>query len=83
MAEANKTTLLYYPEMEMWRSLRPVDTHVVDPKNGFTRDTAKAVPYGSYVQVPVNHDFSETFNMEKFDGKCFGKGELHNLVTCL
>ena len=34
-------------------------------------------PDESGVQAPVEHDFSEIFERDKFDGKFVGKGELH------
>ena len=41
---------------------------------------APTVPDGRDVQVPVKHEFSETFERDKFDGKFFVKGDLH--YTC-
>ena len=63
--------------MAMWISLRLVDTAVVGHHNEFTGDRSQTVPYDSYVQVPVNHDFGEKFERDKYDGKFLGKYELH------
>ena len=38
---------------------------------------APTVPGDIDLQVPLKHDLSEIFERDKFDGKCFGKGELH------
>ena len=35
------------------------------------------------MQVTAKHDSNETFKSEKIYGKIFGKGEFHNIVTCL
>ena len=67
----------------MWRSLRRIETPVVEPYNKLVVSRATTFPYSSEVLVPVKHDFSETFEREKLDGKTVGKGELHNIVTCL
>ena len=31
----------------------------------------------------MKHEFSATFEREKFNGKFVGKGDLHNIVNCL
>ena len=77
MAKANKTIFKYFPETEMWHLLTPIDTDVVDPHNEFSRSRAITSPYDIDVQVPAKHDFSETFERDKIDGKFVGKGELH------
>ena len=41
------------------------------------------MPYESEVRLSVNHDLSETFERERFNGKIVRKGEFNNLVTCL
>ena len=56
---------------------------MVEPYNKLVVSRATTFPYSSEVLVPVKHDFSETFEREKLDGKTVGKGELHNIVTCL
>ena len=83
MDEANKTALANFPETVTWRSLRPIDTPVVEPQNEFAGARSPTVPDDSDVQVPVNHEFSETFQSKEFDGKSVGKGERHNLVNHL
>ena len=37
----------------------------------------QTVPYGSDVKVTLKRDFSETFEMGKYDGGYIGKVELH------
>ena len=64
----------------MWLLIIPIDTSMVYPHNEFTGAKAPKVPDESDVQVPVNHDFCETFERDNFDGKFVGKGELHS--TC-
>ena len=59
-----------------WRLLRPIDTAVGDPHNELSGARALTVPYDMEVQVLVNHDFSETFYREKFDGDFVGKSGL-------
>ena len=83
MAKANKTDLVYFPEMEMWRSLRPINTPVMEPHNEFSEVREPTVTDESDVQVPVKHEFSDIFEREKLYGKSVGKGELNNLVTPL
>ena len=83
MAEANKTPLAHFMETATWRLLRPIDTPAVEPQNEFTGDRAPSVPYYSDVQVPVKHDFSNTFERDKFDGRFLGKFELHHIVNFL
>ena len=61
MDEANKTALANFPETVMWRSLRPIDTPVVEPQNEFAGARSPTVPDDSDVQVPVKHDFSGPF----------------------
>ena len=63
--------------------IRPIDTPVVEPHNEFTESRLPKVPDDSEVQVPVKHDFSETFEREEYNRKTVGKGELHNIVTRL
>ena len=41
------------------------------------------VPYDIQVQVPVNHDFSDTFESDKSDGETVGKVEFNDFVTHL
>ena len=53
---------------------------MVDNYNEFTGDREPALSDDSDVHVTVKHDFSETFEREKFDCKIVGKGEWHNLV---
>ena len=77
MVKSNKTTFSYFTETEMWHLFRPIDIDVVEPQNEFSRSREITAPYEIDVQVPVKHDFSETFERDKFDGKCFGKGELY------
>ena len=68
IAESNKISLAHFTETPMWRLLRPIDTAMVDSQNEFKEAREPTVPYESDVQVPVKHDFSETFYREKFDG---------------
>ena len=56
---------------------------MVDNYNEFTGDREPALSDDSDVHVTVKHDFSETFERDKLDGKYIGKGELHNIVTSL
>ena len=44
---------------------------MVDPKNYFTGARAPTLPADRELQVPLKHDFSETFEREKFDGDFF------------
>ena len=68
MAKGNKNDFAHFPETAMWRSLMPINTPVVDPHNGFAGARESTVPDESYIQVTVKHDFSETFEREKFNG---------------
>ena len=68
MSEANKTALAHFTETETWSLLRPINTAVVEPHNEFTGAGEPTVPNYSDIQVPVKHDFSETFERKKFDG---------------
>ena len=68
MAKAKKTALAYFPVTSTWRSLILIDIPVVDPQNEFKEARSSTALYDRYVQVPVKHDFSETFYREKFDG---------------
>ena len=77
IAESNKTALVHFPETATWRWVVMINTDVVDPQNEFSGYMSLTVPYGSDVQVPVKHEFSETFERDKFDEKFIGKGELH------
>ena len=63
-----KTSLANFPEKGTWHLLRPIPTAVVESYNEFTGDRTPTVPDNSYVQISVKHDFSETFEREKFDG---------------
>ena len=83
MARSNKTDLVHFTETTMWCFLRPIDISVIEPQNEFTGDRAPSVPYYSDVQVPVKHDFSNTFERDKFDGRFLGKFELHHIVNFL
>ena len=83
IAKFNKTSLAHLTETETWRLLRRINTAVLGPKNEFTGDRAPEIPYDNYAQVPVKYDLSETCEREKFNGICFDKGELHNLINCL
>ena len=83
MAEAKKTELAHFPEMAMWSFLRPIDKPAVQTQNTFSRYKAPTDSYDIDVQVPVKHDFSETFQRDRFDGRFVGKGEWHNLVNFL
>ena len=44
MAESNKNTLADSQETEMWRTLRPIKTPMVYPRNEFTVDGPPKVP---------------------------------------
>ena len=68
MAESEKNFLVHIPETGTCRLLRPINTAVVEPQKKFAGAWAPTVPYDSDVEVPVKHDFSETFEREKFDG---------------
>ena len=61
MTEAKKTDLAHLMETAIWRLLRPINTVVVDPQNKITGVQSPTTTYNSDVQVPVKHDFSETF----------------------
>ena len=65
----------------MWRSLRLINTPVVEPQNEFPVARAPTVPDTNEVQVSVNNDFSETFDREKFDVKAVSKGNFNHIVT--
>ena len=67
----------------MRRALRPIPTPVVEPHNEFAAARAPIFPYDSEAQVPAKHDFSDTFEREKFDGETVGKSTFNNLVTPL
>ena len=56
---------------------------MVDTKNEFAVARTPTLTDDSKLQVTVKHDFSETFERDKLDGKTVGKGEFHNLVTSL
>ena len=73
MTKPDKKDLAQYPETATWCLLRMINTPVVDPHNEFTATMAPAVPEYSYVQVTVKHNFSETFERKKYDGKPVGK----------
>ena len=75
IAKSNKTTLAHFLETEIWRLLRTINKAVVQPQNELSGARSPIVPYAGDVQVAVNHDFSETFEREKFGVKCFCKGE--------
>ena len=62
---------------------RPIDTPVVEPHNELAAARETTVSKYSEVQVPLNHDFNETFYRERFDGKTFVKGDFNNFVTNL
>ena len=64
-----KRYLAHFTGPAMWRSLRPIDTPVVEPQNKFAVARAPTVPDGIEVQVPVKHEFIETSEREKFNGK--------------
>ena len=83
MAEANKNALAYSTETSMWRLLRQTNIAVVEPQNELAGARAPTVPDESDVQVLMKHEFSETFERDKFDGKFVHKGELHNIVNHL
>ena len=59
--------------ISMWHSLILIETPVVEPQNYFTVYRTPTVPDDSELQVPVNHEFSETFERETLDGKTVGK----------
>ena len=46
-------------------------------------DRAPIVLENSGVQVPVKHDFSETFERDNSDGKFVVKGEFHDIINRL
>ena len=50
---------------------------MVEPQNEFSGYGEPAVPENSGVQVILKHDCSETFETDKFNGRCFGKGDLY------
>ena len=52
---------------------------MVEPQNEFTETMALTVPYEIEVKVTVNHDFSETFERNKLNGKRVDKDEFNNL----
>ena len=68
MVKSNKTPLAHFPETEIWLLLRPIDTAVVEHNNEFKGSRLTTVSYDSDIQVPAKHEFSETFEREKFDG---------------
>ena len=70
MDKDKKTTLAHILETSMCCFLRTINTAMVDTQNEFTGDRAQKVPYDSDAQVPVKHEFSDTF-----DGKFVGKSE--------
>ena len=64
MAEPIKNALLHFLETATWNLLRPIDTPVMGHQNKFSVARAPTVPDESEVQVPLNHDFSDTFERE-------------------
>ena len=56
---------------------------MVEHQNEFTVARAPIVPDESEVQLPVNHEFSDIFEREQFDGREFVIGEFNNRVICL
>ena len=74
MSESKKNDLAHFPERAMWPFLRSIDTAVVDPQNKFAGARSQKFLDDSYIKVPVKHEFSETLEREKFDGKVFVKG---------
>ena len=60
MAELKKGFDVFL-DKAMWRLLRPIETPVVEPQNEFTVARAPTVSDDSEVQVPVKHNFSDTF----------------------
>ena len=75
--------MAHFLETETWHLLIPIDIEVMKPCIEFTGARKPTVPDNSYVQVPLNYNFIEIFERNKFDGKFVGKGEWHNLVNCL
>ena len=61
LSKANTTDLAHFPETLMWHLIRPIDTAVAEPHNLFAEARATTVPDDNNVQVPVKHDYSETF----------------------
>ena len=66
MAEANKNAFAHFPETEMWRLLRPIDTAVVEPQNEFVGARAPTVPYYSGDFVPLSNDKIDAMKKEDF-----------------
>ena len=54
-----------------------MNTSVVDPQIEFAGAKEPSLTDDSDVQVLVKHDFSDTFERGKSDGKFVGEGELH------
>ena len=83
MAKSNRKDLAYFLETETWHALRPIKNSVVEPQSELSQDKASKVPFESEVQFPVNHELSEIFERDQFDGGGVGKGDFHNIVTRL
>ena len=83
MAKAKKKDLVNFPETATLRSLRLIKTPVVDPQNEFAVARAPKFLDDSEVQVPVKHNFDETFERDKFNRETVGRGKFHNLFTRL
>ena len=69
MAKSNITTLAHLTEVVMWCSLGPIVAPMVKTQNKFTGVRAQTIPDESDVQVPVQHDFSVTFERNKIRQK--------------
>ena len=83
MEKSNKKALEYFPEMATQCALITIKPPVVDSHNQFAPNRSQTVPDVSEVQIPKKHDFSETFERDKVDGKTVGKGEFNIFVTRL
>ena len=77
MTEDNKFLWSILRKRRREKILIVIDTVVVDPQNEFSGDRAPTAPDDSAVQVPVNHDFSDIFERDKFDCIFVVRGELY------
>ena len=50
--------------MGTWGLIIPINIDMVEPQNEFAEDRVPTVPYYSEVQVPLKHDFNDTYERE-------------------
>ena len=73
--EMNRKPLSGFLHAEKWCALKPDVSPKIEPDNDF-KFRALVVPDNAQTQIPIKHNFSQTFERDEFDGRVMNKSEI-------